>query len=278
MIKMMKCIVLIILTIFAPTRADEFPVIIGWEAISEAMYYNPDNLWEYINGAADQFIDYGFQSLTMGEFSADSIAVSIDIYDMGKPIHAFGVYATESRGIAERYSIGAEAVIVPPSQCLMFKGKYYIKIYAFEGELSVTSGKNLLKKIAAVLTGSTDLPAELDLLPKLGQITASRGYTKVGYLGLSELKDCAYAIYKKSDGQEFQLFKMIISADESARNVLCNLGQNWEEMEIEGYPVYYRKIPYQGMTGLILTKSGIFGATDALDREHLLQRLKIFIP
>jgi hypothetical protein len=269
--------VMVILTISTAALADDFPEIHGWKSIEEVMYYGPDNLWEYINGAADQFIDYGFQSMSMGEFSAESIAVSIDIYDMGKPLHAFGVYATESRGITERYSIGAEAAIVPPSQCLMFKGKYYVKIYAFEGELSLTSGKDLLHEIASALPGTTALPAELDLLPKKGQIAGSYGYTKLGYLGLSELKNCAYATFKESDGQEFQYYKIIPSPDETEKDILSNLGKNWQKMDMDGYSVYYRTIPYQGMTGLVITTAGIFGVTDAQDREILLQRLKIFI-
>jgi hypothetical protein len=276
--KWIRSTVMVILMINAIALADDFPAIHGWKSIEEVMYYNPDNLWEYINGAADQFIDYGFQTMSMGEFSAESIAVSIDIYDMGKPLHAFGVYATESRGITERFSIGAEAVIVPPSQCLMFKGKYYVKIYAFEGELSVTSGKDLLQEIASALPGTNAMPAELDLLPIKGRIEGSQGYTKVGYLGLSELKNCAYATFKECDGQEFQYYKIIPSADETEKDILSNLGENWHKMDIDEYPVYYRTIPYQGMTGLVLTAAGIFGVTDAQDREILLQRIKIFIP
>ena len=276
--KWIRSTVMVILMINAIALADDFPAIHGWKSIEEVMYYNPDNLWEYINGAADQFIDYGFQTMSMGEFSAESIAVSIDIYDMGKPLHAFGVYATESRGITERFSIGAEAVIVPPSQCLMFKGKYYVKIYAFEGELSVTSGKDLLQEIASALPGTNAMPAELDLLPIKGRIEGSQGYTKVGYLGLSELKNCAYATFKECDGQEFQYYKIIPSVDETEKEILSNLGENWHKMDIDEYPVYYRTIPYQGMTGLVLTAAGIFGVTDAQDREILLQRIKIFIP
>ena len=58
--------------------------------------YTKENLYEYINGHADFFITSGFIRLTAGEYTKtgsppeQSDAV-VDIYDMGKNIHAFGI-------------------------------------------------------------------------------------------------------------------------------------------------------------------------------------------
>lgn len=35
----------------------------GWEALDQEYRYGPDDLWQYINGAAELFLDYGFQEL-----------------------------------------------------------------------------------------------------------------------------------------------------------------------------------------------------------------------
>jgi hypothetical protein len=144
--------------------------------------------------------------------------------------------------------------------------------------MSHVQRKILYKDLCSALPGAAELPAELNLLPKKGQIAGSYGYTKVGYLGLSELKNCAYATFKECEGKEFQYYKIILSPDETVKDIISNLGQNWQKMDIDRYPVYYRTIPYQGMTGLVITDAGIFGVTDAQDREILLKRMKVFIP
>ena len=59
--KIMKITALLVLAASIPLSAVEFPDVEGWEKTSEVKTYTPDNLWEYINGAADQFIEYGFR-------------------------------------------------------------------------------------------------------------------------------------------------------------------------------------------------------------------------
>ena len=36
-----------------------FPEVEGWTQAGEVRVYNADNLWEYINGAAVLFVEYG---------------------------------------------------------------------------------------------------------------------------------------------------------------------------------------------------------------------------
>ena len=39
----------------------------GWSLATEPMHFEADNLWEYINGQADFFIDYGFVRVDTAE-------------------------------------------------------------------------------------------------------------------------------------------------------------------------------------------------------------------
>ncbi len=256
--------------------AEDFPQIKGWKSVSEIMQYNPDNLWEYINGAADQFIDYGFHNLRVQEFSTDSVTISVDIYDMKQPLSAFGIYNTESRGVTPRLSIGTEAIITPPSQALMFKGKFYIKIYAFKGKLSQSSGKEVLESIAEKLPGEGSFPPEVSLLPRENQVPGSIGFTRVGYLGLSELNNCVYAKYSENDGDDYQYFLIIPDTEQYQVEISERLGEKWQKTSLDQYPVWYRKIPYQGLTGLIVKDNNIFGLTNANNEEDLFRRLKVF--
>ena len=55
----------------------------GWSRATEPESYDADTLWEYINGQADFFIDYGFVRVDAAEYvhDQDSSAVVLEIYE-----------------------------------------------------------------------------------------------------------------------------------------------------------------------------------------------------
>jgi len=257
---------------------NDYPKFQQWESLTEVVYYAPDNLWEYINGAADQFIDYGFSTVGVGEFKTEGIQFSVDIYDMGSPLNAFGVYATESKGVKNRYRIGAEAAISLPSQALMIKGNYYVKLYVFEGELQEILGKTILNDIADKLAGSMTMPPELHNLPESGRIDRSEGYTRLGFLGLSDLKNCLYADYLDKEGEKYHYFMVQPDQDQTPKDIFEKFGEGWELQKWKNYSIKIRKIPYQGMTTIILLPAGIFGVSNSTSQQVATERLKAFIP
>ncbi|MEJ2628983.1 MAG: hypothetical protein P8078_10545, partial [bacterium] len=93
----MKKIVIIFLIILPLTVlfSFDFPSLPGWQQVGEVKMYHSDNLWEYINGAADHFISYGFEELTYGDISKDELTVTVNVYDMGSVLNAFGIYTSE---------------------------------------------------------------------------------------------------------------------------------------------------------------------------------------
>jgi hypothetical protein len=65
--------------------------------VSEPRFYRPDNLWEHIDGEAEQYLLYGFRGVIAAEYAVgtDSSSVNVEIYRMESPSHAFGIYAAE---------------------------------------------------------------------------------------------------------------------------------------------------------------------------------------
>ena len=116
------------------SQAEEFPEVKGWHPEGEVKVYGTDDLWEYIDGAAERFVIYGFQILRFREFSKEDLMLTAEIYDMGSPLNAFGIYTTERPAEGKRLSIGSEAVI-GPSHCLLLKDQYYVKIIMLRGLL-----------------------------------------------------------------------------------------------------------------------------------------------
>jgi len=57
--------------------------------------YKPDTLYQYIDGGADIYLLYEFRSLLHQDFKSGAVELTADIYDMGNPEDAFGIYAAE---------------------------------------------------------------------------------------------------------------------------------------------------------------------------------------
>ena len=251
-----------------------FPEVEGWSSASDVQMYTADNLWEYINGAAELFVEYELETCHTGDLSSGDLVVTVDYYDMGTPLNAFGVYVRERPDPGIRLGGVTEALISPPYQALLLKGSRYVKVNVFEGELTEENGTALLEAIARALPGPTEYPAELGLLPQAGRIAGSTGFQRDGFLGLAELTDCLYADYSFGESEAWQGFAMLSSAHASADDTWERLAGAWESLEHDGNTVLYRQIPYRGLVGVVRTGQGIVGASGASDQAQLIDRLE----
>ncbi len=250
----------------------QFPQIAGWETEDTVAVYDASNLWERIDGAADLFLNYNFQQLYAVDLLKDKIALALEIYDMGTPLNAFGIYNTEAPYNKKKLNIGAEACLSPPMQGFFLKGKYYVKIDVFEGKISENDEIEIFKAVDAALAGHRSLPAEIELLPKY-YIHGSVSYVKSSFQGLGELQNCLTAEYESSDGKRFKYFIVI---DEIS--FVKSLPKNWKTIEHNGHVVYFRQIPYKGFIGLSIIDGKILGVTDSNTRELMLKRFDALIP
>jgi hypothetical protein len=235
--------------------------------------YTADNLWEYIDGAAVLFVEYGVQTCMTADMSAPGVSVTIDLYEMGSALRAVGVFKRESAGSGEVLSGTTVATLSPPYQALMVKGSTYVKVNAYEGELTEPSGRRLLQNLAASLPGETLMPPEFSLLPEEGKVAGSEGYQPGSFLGLEELTDCLYADYEGSDGASWEGFVVLPSA---ASDVWETLADRWDSFEHDGLTVLFREVPYSGLVGVTRTDTGMFGVSGAVDEIHLRERLGAF--
>jgi hypothetical protein len=272
----MRRLILTITLAFAAMSCQPAPQgfleIEGWIPQGEPATYGADGLWELINGAADTFLAYGFEEVTVQRYSQQGVTVSIAAYDMGTPLDAFGVYRTEAPAEEPALQIGAEAVVSPPYQSLLLKDRYYVKVEAYEGEIDRATGEALVSAIAAALPGENGLPAEFAALPSTGMVPGSARYTRESLFGLSELKDCVHASYTDGSGGEYQAFAVL---DGSADEVWALLESEWQALELDGTSVRFREVPYSGLVGAFRSDSQLVGATGAVDEAQLLERLRL---
>ncbi len=255
--------------------ATDFPAVDGWALDGEVTTKAPDALWEFNDGAAEAFLAYGFQGLRYADLKAGEVVVTVEIYDMGAPINAFGIYTTERSDDAERVKIGTEAVLALPYQCLLLKDRNYLKLSLYQGELKRQQAETLLRGLAGALPGSDTWPDELGLLPEKDQVAGSVGFTREAFLGMSVLRDCVHAEYPGGE-KPFQRFTILAGSDDARKAVWDKLAAKWTAAELKSKPVLWKEIPYQGITGVVLTDKGIFGVSDCTDENEMMKRLSAF--
>jgi len=84
----------------------------GWRSASTPKVFVPDNLYEKINGQAEQYLKFGFEDLTVVELEhpEEACAVDVFLYDQGSFEGSLGVYGNQrgDKDVAElegvRYS------------------------------------------------------------------------------------------------------------------------------------------------------------------------------
>lgn len=244
-----------------------FPDLDGWTQVSEVRTYNADNLWEYINGAAELYVSYDVQTSRTADLRSGDLEVTLDLYDMGEPLNAFGVFSRERTGQRAAVPGATEAAVAPPYLALLVKGSMYAKINVLDGELTEQTGQALLEALAARLPGDATQPEELDRLPQEGRVANTEGFQREGYLGLTELTDCVYAEYAEDD-ESWAGFVVLSGWD--------GLAERWDRVEHGGEEILYAEIPYRGFVGVKQTAAGILGVAELADRQSLLERLHAF--
>jgi hypothetical protein len=255
------------------SESSDFPAVEGWTQPGEVLIYDADNLWEYINGAAELFVSYGVRSCRTTDLSSGELTVTVDLYDMGTRLNAYGVFEREASGESVEVADAVAALVSPPYQALLLKGSTYAKVNVFEGELTLEAGQELLEGLAASIPGENTLPPEFQLLPSAGRVSGTESYQAEAFLGLTELTDCVFAEYVQEGEESWQGFVVV---PEAAQSVWDGLTGEWSSVEAGGQEVLFREVPYRGLVGVTWIDNGLFGVSGAADQENLLARLEAF--
>ena len=256
---------------WAPT-AFAFPAIEGWNPAGEIEAYGPEDLWKYIDGAADLFVSYGFRNLEVRDVESGNARATVQIYEMGTALAAFGVLATEGGDEGLRRGIGAGWYFFPPEQILLAKDRFYVKVGSARGEIADDGAEKLARAVARALPGADGPPEEFSMLPAGTHAPGSARYARKGFLGLSEMPGCVHA--PLADGPPGALvFAAVPGAEETLGGIWGALASRWIPAERPGFPALLRQVPYRGWIGAIRSERGIVGLAGFAERDDLLARL-----
>jgi len=160
----------------APDFFNLLPRAIGaWTKSPDPTAYTPKNLSNYIDGGAELYLSYNFQTALSLKYAKDADnEIAVDIFDMGSSFDAFGVFAHTRETIDASFGQGSEYAA---GLLTFWKDRYYVSILAYpETEEKKRVVFELGKSIAAAIKDEGALPPILSLLPAENLIPESVHY------------------------------------------------------------------------------------------------------
>ncbi len=226
------------------------PKLESWTLKEDFRTYQPENLFEYINGAAESYLSYQFKELLVAEYSVkdQSCEVILEIYDMGDPRNSFGIYSSERYPDNNFISVGTQGYLEQGTLNFLV-GEYYIKLMSFEcGDQSREYLKKFAETISEKVSGKHQFPAVLQAFPKQGLIENSERFILINYLGYDFLHS-GYSADYQLEGNEFSCFIIKGDNETDAEQMFEKYFKAKKDQEIEktsyGYHIkdrYYENI------------------------------------
>jgi hypothetical protein len=108
----------------------------GWEKTSETRTFAPKDLWQYIDGDSEQYIQAGVVSAATSDYKYQGqLEAVVDVYTMGGPDGAQTILERGQTKDAQTVNLGDEGLQYTQSVSFR-KGSYLVRIVAYESSAS----------------------------------------------------------------------------------------------------------------------------------------------
>jgi len=265
----------------------------------EIRRFNPDTLYEKIDGKAQLYLSYNFAELLFTTYAAGEVSLDVYIYDMGQADNAFGIFKAEESEDGEAAPVGRGGYY-SGSSVFFWKGKYYVNVLAsagggggehgegdgegdghegMSGEGARPAALKLALAIAEQLTDSGQSLWAEQVLPAENRVADSFEFRKSDAFGLEFLKDVFSAQYKHGE-KEVTAFVTRSATPAAAHEVLkqyqeftAKYGKILENATVGESPVLVAE--NTGTYDVVFVKGRYFGGVTAADDRDLAKSVVV---
>jgi hypothetical protein len=172
----------------APFPAPDCSAVRGWTQQGETRRYDPETLFDYMNGNSEGYVAYGFtlmEGVTCVNAAGDQLV--IDVSEMGDPDRAWGFFVTnrDQRSPVEPIGSGGQVL---PRRSTFAKGRHYLEIAASPDKDHRASLRAFVTALEPRLPGPAAVPAAVAWFPAEGLAPESVRLVPESVLGLRVLK------------------------------------------------------------------------------------------
>ena len=241
---------------------ESFPEIDGWQIDDEKEIYYPDNLFDYINGAADSYLSYDFKKLEVGRYFKENdkdTYITVELYEHASLTHAYGIYTRERPPEGNFMDIGGQGYM-EGSVLNFLVDRYYVKINSHdESNETREKIKTLARQIAENISSEAGMPGLVNCFPEKNKIKNSDSYINKNFLGYGFFKGAFVSSYSTLGNTEVFIMNF---PDNAAAVTTLNEYLEFVEHTKEKEEINDMLIPdpYNGEINIRIQDKYLFGA------------------
>ena len=216
----------------------------GWKRAGEAVPYAGRAIFSYMDGAGEVFLAFNFKRLAVQRFERGGHpAIVAEVYEMGTPEDAFGIFAWDRQDPDAAIGQGSE---FGGGLLRFWKGRYFVSVYGEgEGKEQEQAVLEVGRKIASLIVEEGGPPRLLETLPKErraeGSVRFVRSHVLLNQrcfvsneniLGLASDTEAIFARYDLGKERTFLLIVAYPTA-ERARSAMVELKKAYR-LDTEG--------------------------------------------
>ena len=247
-----------------------FPQLPGWKSDGKVLSFNKDNLFEHIDGAAEFYFSFGFESLKVASWTNSGTELTIEVYDMVSPLNAWGIYSNEKSVKAQTVPVGLEGY-GDATTFTFATGKFYVKMNGMQLEkVAGFSLKAVAEEFAKTLCAKPEYPKVVGLFPKENQLVNTCQYIPSEFMGLGFLGSAVRAKYN-TGGEEIVLF--VVEREDAAtieRIIMKYASYAEAKIKKAAEGDFLFKDPFNGNVFLRWKGNYLLGATGFSDKKKVV--------
>ena len=151
----------------------------GWQASGDAVSYDAESIFGYIDGHAEVYLAYGMRRcLSRRYVSSAGAEVVVDLFEMASPADAYGVFTHDLSG--ETMAVGHGARLRPGWLSLWY-GRWFVSLYSDgvvepQREATVGLARAMVESIPD--QGNGAVPELVEALPEDGLVPSSERFLR----------------------------------------------------------------------------------------------------
>jgi hypothetical protein len=201
--------------------------VAGWQGGAEDASYDRETLYGYMNGGAEVYLAFDFRGVFVRRYVREGAEdIVLDIYDMGSPAEAFGVFSCDREDPEAGIGQGSEYGF---GMLRFWQNRFFVTIMtAGDDDAAKAAVLELGKSVADELGPDGELPAMLRLLSGEGLIDDRTSYfhsninlnnryfiASENILDLGDDTECVFAEYEGDGAESVKL--LVVSYPDAAR-------------------------------------------------------------
>jgi hypothetical protein len=190
----------------------------GWLIEGKPSIYNRDTLSDRINGEAELYMPYGFDRMAAARYSSKQIpgaGIDVEVYRMGSPVDAFGMYANYRQKDGRNLDIGTESNL-SASQLYLYQGLHFVHIQMTGTDVAEPATlSDCAGSVISRLPGERKRPPELTVFTRPEIITGTERYLPQSLLGYDFLNKGLMADAVLA-GENLQIFILLGTTPQSS--------------------------------------------------------------